>query len=124
MSQQHRSTPPSDVGAPVSPTVFAVSLVVSMAMVTGALVGFVRLKSTQIEVGYRIHDLRSRLVTLDQQRAALDVERSALSRPSRLAQIARTTLGLVSPDASMSATSRSINAVSAAPVVPALVGAP
>lgn len=124
MSQQHRSTPPADVGSPVSPTVFAMSLVVSMAMVTGALVGFVRLKSTQIEVGYRIHDLRSRLVTLDQQRAALDVERSALSRPSRLAQIARTTLGLVSPDASMAATSHSINAVSAAPVVPALVGAP
>ncbi len=109
MSQQHRSTPPSAVGSPVSPTVFAVSLVIAVTMVTGALVGFVRLKSTQIEVGYRIHDLRSRLVTLDQQRAALDVERSALSRPSRLAQIARTTLGLVPADTTMSATSRSIN---------------
>lgn len=117
MSQQHRSTPPSDVGSPVSPTVFAVSLVIAMTMVTGALVSFVRMKSTQIEVGYRIHDLRSRLVTLDQQRAALDVERSALSRPSRLAHIARTNLGLVPADASMAATARSINP-------PAIVGAP
>lgn len=101
MNQQHRSNPPE--AAPSSLTL-AVALVVATMMLTATLVAFVRLKSAQVEAGYRIHDLRSRLVVLDQQRAALDVERSALARPSRLAQVARTTLGLVPPDASMAAT--------------------
>ncbi len=106
MTQQHRSTPPQ---AAPSSLAMAVSLVVGVMLLTATLVAFVRLKSAQVEAGYRIHDLRSRLVVLDQQRAALDVERSALARPSRLAQVARTTLGLVPPDASMAATTSSLS---------------
>lgn len=105
MTQHHRSTPPEAA----SSLGMAVALVVGVMLVTAALVAFVRLKSAQVEAGYRIHDLRSRLVVLDQQRAALDVERSALSRPSRLAQVARTTLGLVPADASMAATTSSLS---------------
>jgi hypothetical protein len=76
----------------------AAAIIAAFSLVTLALVGFVRLKSVQVEVGYRVHDLRTRLVVLDQQRASLEVERAALARPHRLAQLARDTLGLVPPD--------------------------
>jgi hypothetical protein len=81
----------------------ALALVVAGALITGAAVAFVRLKSLQVEAGYRVHDLRMRLVTLDQQRAALEVERASLSRPQRLAHMARTQLGLVHIDATLAA---------------------
>ncbi len=73
--------------------------------VTASLVVFVRVKSAQIEVGYRIHDLRQELVSLEQQHSALEVERTALLRPSRLAHLARTELGLVPADVSNSVSS-------------------
>ena len=73
------------------------ALMAVAVVVTAALVGFVRIKSAQIEVGYRIHDLRQELVTLEQQRTALEVERTALLRPNRLAHLASTELGLVPP---------------------------
>ena len=79
----------------------ALAVVFGFALVTAVLVGFVRLKSLQVETGYRVHDLRMRLVTLDQQRAALEVERAALSRPQRIAHFARTQLGLVHSEASL-----------------------
>jgi len=79
------------------------AIIAAFALVTVALVGFVRLKSVQVEVGYRVHDLRTRLVVIDQQRAALEVERAALARPHRLAQLAVETLGLVPPDITMTA---------------------
>ena len=85
------------------------AIVAAFATVTVALVGFVRLKSLQVEAGYRVHDLRSRLVVLDQQRAALEVERAALARPHRLAQLARTTLGLVPPDVTTTTTAASLS---------------
>lgn len=87
------SSPPMSTGGRQTAAIIA-----AFALVTLALVGFVRLKSVQVEVGYRVHDLRTRLVVLDQQRAALEVERAALARPHRLAQLARDTLGLVPPD--------------------------
>lgn len=65
---------------------------------TAAFVGMVRVKSQATEVGYRIHALRTELIQLEQQRAALEVEKSALLRPTRLAEIARRDLGLVPPD--------------------------
>lgn len=79
----------------------AAALVMAATLVTAALVGFVRLKSLQVEAGYRVHDLRMRMVTLEQQRAALDVERAALARPQRVAHFARTVLGLTHADASL-----------------------
>jgi cell division protein FtsL len=79
----------------------ALAFVVAFALVTAVLVGFVRLKSLQVEAGYRVHDLRMRLVTLDQQRAALEVERAVLARPQRIAHFARTQLGLVHVDATL-----------------------
>jgi hypothetical protein len=81
----------------------AIALVVASGLVTTAAVVFVRLKSLQVEAGYRVHDLRMRLVTLDQQRAALEVERAALARPQRIAHLARTELGLVHVDAALAA---------------------
>lgn len=98
--REHKSNPPTDSTLPASSLSTAVALVIAVSMVTATMMGFVRLKSAQIEAGYRIHDLRTRLVTIEQQRAALDVERAALSRPSRLAQIARVDLGLVPADTS------------------------
>jgi len=79
----------------------ALAFVVAFGVVTAVLVGFVRLKSLQVEAGYRVHDLRMRLVTLDQQRAALEVERAALARPQRIAHFARTQLGLVHAEAAL-----------------------
>jgi len=73
------------------------ALMVGGALVTATLVGYVSLKSAQVDVGYRVHDLRARLVVLEQQRATLEVERAALARPQRLAHVARTTLGLEAP---------------------------
>ena len=89
----------------IAPTDFkkAVALVVASGLITAAAVAFVRLKSLQVEAGYRVHDLRMRLVTLDQQRAALEVERAALARPQRIAHLARTELGLVHVDAALAA---------------------
>ena len=72
------------------------ALMLGAAIITAALVATVHLKSLQVEAGYRIHDLRSRLVVLEQQRATLDVEHAALARPQRLAAIAAE-LGLVAP---------------------------
>jgi cell division protein FtsL len=79
----------------------AIALVIATGLVTTAAVAFVRLKSLQVEAGYRVHDLRMRLVALDQQRAALEVERAALARPQRIAHLARTELGLVHVDAAL-----------------------
>lgn len=95
---KRRDLAPDD--SPAAPTSLPMlgAILLSMFLVVGALMGFVRLKSMQTEAGYRIHDLRQRLVTLEQQRLALDVERTALSRPARLAYLARTTLGLVPAD--------------------------
>lgn len=78
------------------------ALVVVAMMLTAALVGLVRVKSKQVEAGYRINDLRQQLVSLEQERSVLDVEKHALARPSRLAHLARTQLGLVPPDLSNS----------------------
>ena len=89
-----RSSPPMSSGS-IS---LALAFMASTILIVGALMGFVRLKSLQTEAGYRIHDQRQRLVTLEQQRLALEVERTALSRPARLAYLARTTLGLVPAD--------------------------
>lgn len=80
------------------------SLIVVTVAMTAALVWMVRVKSQAIEVGYRIQSLRTQVIQLDQQRAALEVEKNALSRPTRLAAIARGTLGLVPPDATTSLT--------------------
>jgi cell division protein FtsL len=80
----------------------ALALVVVAIAVTAALVWMVRVKSSAIEAGYRIHSLRLQLVQLEQQQSALEVERTALSRPTRLAAIARGELGLVPPDVSTS----------------------
>ena len=83
-----------------SPNGLVAALVVATIAVTGALVWMVRVKSQATEVGYRISSLRTELITLEQQRAALEVEKSALMRPTRLVDIARTQLGLVPPDPS------------------------
>ncbi|MDP2345380.1 MAG: cell division protein FtsL [Deltaproteobacteria bacterium] len=93
------SLPPTDVAEPVRARGLALPLafMAVAVVVTAALVGFVRVKSAQLEVGYRIHDLRQELVTLEQQRSALEVERTALLRPNRLAHLAVTELGLVPP---------------------------
>jgi hypothetical protein len=50
-------------------------------------------------VGYRVHELESEAVKLKQERAVLDVERASLLRPTRLAELARNSLGLVPVDA-------------------------
>lgn len=80
------------------------SLVVVAIAVTGALVGMVRVKSQAVEVGYRIQSLRTQVVQLEQQQSALEVEKTTLSRPTRLAAIARTELGMVPPDPTTSLT--------------------
>ncbi|MBM4283465.1 MAG: hypothetical protein FJ137_22890 [Deltaproteobacteria bacterium] len=75
----------------------ALAIVVATVVVTAGLVFLVHTKSRQIEAGYHIHDLRQQLVSLEHQRASLEVERAALARPTRLAQLARTALGLIPP---------------------------
>ena len=68
------------------------------------LVVAVRVKQT--EAGYRVHDLRSELVRLRQEKSALDAERATLLRPSRLADLGRRTLGLVAVDGARAAPRR------------------
>ncbi len=100
---KQRSQIPMDASSPpaTSPAL-PFALIVVTIVLTAALLWMVRVKSTAIEVGYRIHGQRTRLVQLEQQRAALEVERTALLRPTRLAAIARTELGLVPPDVTTS----------------------
>ncbi len=90
--------------AAAGPLALPASLVVVTIVITATLVWMVRVKSQAIEVGYRIQSLRTQVVQLEQQRSALEVEKNALSRPTRLAAIARNELGLVPPDASTSLT--------------------
>jgi cell division protein FtsL len=90
-----RSSPPApreDGGAGM-----ALAIVAATVVLTASLVFLVHTKSRQIEAGYRIHDLRQQLVALEHQRTSLEVERAALARPTRLAQLARTALGLIPP---------------------------
>lgn len=101
----------------------AIAFVVAFAVVTAVLVGFVRLKSLQVEAGYRVHDLRMRLVTLDQQRAALEVERAALARPQRIAHFARTQLGLVHAEAAVAAPTPAKGFATTAPTPPSMTTA-
>jgi cell division protein FtsL len=75
----------------------ALAVVVGGSALTASLVFLVHTKSREIEAGYRIHDLRQQLVALEHQRTSLEVERAALARPTRLAQLARSVLGLVPP---------------------------
>jgi cell division protein FtsL len=90
-----RSTPPAKIDD--GNVGLAVAVIAGAAIVTGSLVFLVHTKSREIEAGYRIHDLRQQLVALEHQRTSLEVERAALARPSRVAQIARTALGLIPP---------------------------
>jgi cell division protein FtsL len=90
-----RSAPPSSVDD--GNVGLAVAVIVGAAVVTASLVFLVHTKSREIEAGYRIHDLRQQLVALEHQRTSLEVERAALARPTRLAQLARTALGLIPP---------------------------
>lgn len=64
------------------------------ALVASSLVFLGGVRVRQVQVGYRVHDLRTELLQLRHERAALDVERSALLRPSRLAEFARGSLQL------------------------------
>jgi cell division protein FtsL len=90
-----RSTPPAP--APESGLRLALALAAGAVVITASLVFLVHTRSRQIEAGYRIHDLRQELVRLEHVRTSLEVERAALARPSRIAQLARTTLQLVPP---------------------------
>ena len=71
----------------------------AFAVVVAALLVLVSVRTAQIRAGYRVHDLESEVLKLKQDRAALDVERATLLRPARLAELSRTTLGLVPVDA-------------------------
>jgi cell division protein FtsL len=95
----HRNVARSSPPAPIADdnVRVALALACAAAVVTAAAAFVVHTKSRQIEAGYRIHDLRQQLVALEHQRTSLEVERAALSRPTRLAQLARTALGLVPP---------------------------
>lgn len=69
------------------------------ALVASSLVLLGALRVHQVQAGYRVHDLRMEVVRLRHERATLEVERSALLRPARLAELARTGLELVPVDA-------------------------
>jgi cell division protein FtsL len=70
---------------------------VAFAIVTAALVVLVNIKSAQVQTGYRVHDLRTELMRLRADKAGLDVEWATLTRPTRIARIARDELDLVAP---------------------------
>ena len=75
-----------------------------LAVATGAgllaagLLFVVTVRTGQIQSGYRVHDLRTQLLRLKEERAMLEVERASLLRPARLAELGRTTLQLVPVD--------------------------
>lgn len=93
---QHAPSAPAPAGGLLT----ALALIAVGVALTTSLVWLVRVRSQAVEAGYRIHALRMQLVQLEQQRAALEVERATLARPTRLAIFARTDLGLVPPDLS------------------------
>jgi cell division protein FtsL len=76
-----------------------VTLVTAAAIVVASLLLLVWVRTAQIKVGYRVHDLESEMLKLKQERAALEVERASLLRPARLAELSRTTLGLAPVEA-------------------------
>ena len=70
---------------------------IAAALIASSLLFLVAVRGEQVRVGYRVHDLRTELVRLKQDRAALEVERASLMRPSRLNEVAAK-LGLVAVD--------------------------
>ena len=64
-----------------------VAMIVAAAVIVASLLVLVYVRTAQIKVGYRVHDLESAVLKLKQERTALDVERATLLRPARLADI-------------------------------------
>ncbi len=75
----------------------SVAIIVGAALITATGALYVQQKSAQTAAAYRVQELRSRLIVLEQQQAVLSVEASALARPQRLAHLARTVLELTPP---------------------------
>jgi hypothetical protein len=90
---------PARAKAPTTSTRSDLALVLAAALaatlLAASLLLLVGVRVAQVQSGYRVHELRSELVRLRQERAALDVEKGALVRPTRLAQLARARLDLV-----------------------------
>ena len=54
------------------------------ALVTASLVCLVLVRTATVDTGYRVHDRRAAQARLRDERAALELERATLLRPSRL----------------------------------------
>jgi cell division protein FtsL len=108
-----RDPSPPASAAPQGGLLTALALIAVGVALTTSLVWLVRVRSQAVEAGYRIHALRMQLVQLEQQRAALEVERATLARPTRLAIFARTDLGLVPPDLSAAVSSTATTSTTA-----------
>ena len=73
---------------------------VGAGLLIGSLSLLVFIRVGQTRAGYQVHDLRAERTRLAQERAALDVERASLLRPTRLATWARSEAGLIPLDPS------------------------
>ena len=91
--QQQQQHGPSDLALLTASACAAALVVASLLLLVGV-------RNAQLQVGYRVHDLQAERTRLRQEKSALDVERATLLRPTRLADLARTTLELGPADAS------------------------
>jgi cell division protein FtsL len=61
---------------------------VAAGIVVASLLALIALKTSQVQAGYRIHDLRTELQRLRAATDQLEVEYHALTRPARLGKLA------------------------------------
>lgn len=99
-------------GAPSTRSDLALVLAAALSatLLAASLLLLVGVRVAQVQTGYRVHDLRTELLRLRHERAALDVEKATLLRPSRLAHLARTSLDLVPVDAARAVPAMTTNA--------------
>ncbi|MBI1948018.1 MAG: hypothetical protein HYS27_20170 [Deltaproteobacteria bacterium] len=93
-----RSRPPTQSRHRPSELRLLLAAACAAAVVSSSLVGLVLVRTAAVDAGYRVHDRRAALARLRDERAALELERAMLLRPTRLAaEAGRLGLGPVEP---------------------------
>lgn len=91
-----RTWPPRPARAKGSDLRLVLAAACAAALVTSSMVGLVLVRTATVDAGYRVHDRRAALARLRDERAALELERAMLVRPTRLsAEAERLGLGPV-----------------------------
>lgn len=79
-----RTWPPKPTRGRSSDLRLVLAAASAAALVSASLVGLVLVRTAAVDAGYRVHDRRAAIARLRDERAALELERAMLLRPTRL----------------------------------------